>query len=143
MNQYVGIYRRCELLYIRAELEKYGLQPLEGKVLNFLRSHCCTQEEIGAHFCLDKGRIARTLSELEEKGMICRCVNEKNKRQKLTSLTSAGKQVLAETDLIFEKWDDICYSGFTDEERRLQLSFVKRIAENVMEYRQGGCTDDK
>ncbi|MCC8086593.1 MAG: MarR family winged helix-turn-helix transcriptional regulator, partial [Clostridium sp.] len=98
MNQYTGIYRRCELLFIRNELERFGLQPLEGKVLNFLRRGSCTQEDVCAHFDMDKGRIARNLSELEEKGLICRVVNEKNKRQKLVSLTAEGEKVLAETD---------------------------------------------
>lgn len=145
MNQYTGIYRRCELLFIRNELERFGLQPLEGKILNFLRRGSCTQEDVCAHFDMDKGRIARNLSELEEKGLVCRVVNEKNKRQKLVSLTAEGEKVLAETDKIFMRWDAICYSGFTEEERSLHQDFVRRIAENAMKYRhrQGGCTNDQ
>ena len=119
MNQYTGIYRRCELWFIRRELEQFGLQPLEGKIIMFLQDNQCTQEDIGAHFDLDKGRIARNLSELEEKGLVCRVVNENNKRQKLVSLTLQGNQILSEIDRIFEKWDTVCFSGFTEEERRL------------------------
>ena len=128
MNQYIGIYRRCELLYIRSEFEKYALQPLEGKILYFLRKGCCT---------------------LEEKGLVCRVVNESNKRQKLVSLTSQGGQVLSGIDRIFEEWDAVCFSGFTEQERCLYQDFVKRIAENAMEYRHSqinqkeGCTYDK
>ena len=135
MNQYTGIYRRCELWFIRRELEQFGLQPLEGKIIMFLQDNQCTQEDIGAHFDLDKGRIARNLSELEDKGLVCRVVNENNKRQKLVSLTLQGNQVLSEIDRIFEKWDAVCFSGFTEEERRLYQDIVKRIAENAMEYR--------
>ena len=87
MNQYTGIYRRCELWFIRRELEQFGLQPLEGKIIMFLQDNQCTQEDIGAHFDLYKGRIARSLSELEEKGLVRRLINEKNKRQKFVSLT--------------------------------------------------------
>lgn len=145
MNQYTGIYRRCELLYIRLELEAYGLQSLEGKILMFLRGNCCTQEDICAHFDMDKGRIARNLSEMENKGFICRTVNEKNRRQKLVRLTQEGETMLAELDRVFQKWDSICFSGFTEEERKMHYDFVKRIAENAMSYRhkQGGYTDDK
>ena len=50
MNQYTGIYRRCELWFIRRELEQFGLQPLEGKIIMFLQDNQCTQEDIGAHF---------------------------------------------------------------------------------------------
>lgn len=145
MNQYTGIYRRSELLYIRLELEQYGLQPLEGKVLYFLCNNCCTQEDVCAHFDMDKGRIARNLSELEDKGLVCRTVNEKNKRQKLVRLTPKGEEVLVEIGTIFQRWDAICYSGFSEEERRMHQDFVKRIAENAMNYRHksGGSTDDK
>ena len=53
MNQYTGIYRRCELWFIRRELEQFGLQPLEGKIIMFLQDNQCTQEDIGAHFDLE------------------------------------------------------------------------------------------
>ena len=88
MNQYTGIYRRCELWFIRRELEQFGLQPLEGKIIMFLQDNQCTQEDIGAHFDLDKGRIARNLSELEEKGLVRRLINEKNKSRSLYVLPS-------------------------------------------------------
>lgn len=137
MNQYTGIYRRCELLYIRSELGQFGLQPLEGKILTFLQDHQCTQEDICAYFDMDKGRIARNLSELEDKGLVCRHVNEKNKRQKLVSLTDQGCQVLREIYKVFCKWDEICYTGFTEEERQMHHDFVRRIAENAMDYKHG------
>ena len=116
MNQYTGIYRRCELWFIRRELEQFGLQPLEGKIIMFLQDNQCTQEDIGAHFDLDKGRIARSLSELEEKGLVRRLINEKNKRQKFVSLTVRGNQVLEEIHRISGRWDEICFAGFTEEE---------------------------
>lgn len=145
MNQYTGIYRRCELLFIRNELEQFGMQPLDGKILMFLRDNQCTQEDICAYFDMDKGRIARTLSELEEKELVRRHVNEKNKRQKLVSLTDRGDQVLGEICRIFRKWDEICFAGFTSNEREMHLNFARRIAENAMEYkhRVGECTYGK
>ncbi|WP_417039408.1 MarR family winged helix-turn-helix transcriptional regulator [Clostridium porci] len=142
VNRYTGIYRRCELLYIRSELDKYRIQPLEGKMLFFLSKNCCTQEEIGQHFNIDKGRIARALSELEERELVCRKVNQQNKRQKLVSLTTEGEQIVSEIDAIFRRWDEICYDGFSEEERRLYQDFVKRIADNVIEYRHRQGEDD-
>ena len=77
MNRYLGIYRRCELYYIREELEKYGLLSLEGRLLPLIKDKCMSQEELGYMMNLDKGRIARAVSLLEEKGLVCRQVNEK------------------------------------------------------------------
>lgn len=135
MNQYSGIYRRCELLYIRNALEQFGLQPLEGKILIYLEDHQCTQEDICIHFDLDKGRIARSLTELEERDLVCRHINELNKRQKFVAVTEHGRRILEEIHRIFEQWDELCYTGFTEEEKKLYQDFVRRIAENVMNCR--------
>ena len=36
-NYYVSIIRRCELAYIRSELEEFGLSPLEGRLIRLLK----------------------------------------------------------------------------------------------------------
>ncbi len=140
MNQYVGIYRRAELFFIRTKLEQYGLAPLEGKVLLRLQNGGCGQDELGVFFEVDKGRMAKILSTLEERGFICRGVNEKNRRQKLVSLTDAGEQMVENIKMVFEEWDTACFRGFSEEERQAYLDFIRRIAENVTECRhtQGG-----
>ena len=145
MNQYSGIYRRCELLYIRHSLEQFGLQPLEGTILIYLEDHQCTQEDICIHFDLDKGRIARSLSELEKCGLVCRHINARNKRQKFVVVTEQGRRILEEIHRIFEQWDELCYTGFTEEEKKLYQDFVRRIAENVMNcrHREGDDNDGK
>ena len=55
MNRYIGIYRRCELHYIREELEKYGLTSLEGRLIPLMRDKCVSQEELCCMMNLDKG----------------------------------------------------------------------------------------
>ena len=69
-------------------------------------------------------------------------MNQQNKRQKLVSLTTEGEQIVSEIDAIFRRWDEICYDGFSEEERRLYQDFVKRIADNVIEYRHRQGEDD-
>ena len=140
MNQYTGIYRRAELFFIRTKLEQYGLAPLEGKVLLRLQKDGCGQDELGGFFEVDKGRMARILLTLEERQLICRGVNEKNRRQKLVALTPAGKQMVENIKKVFEEWDTACFQGFSDEERQMYMDFIRRITENVTECRhtQGG-----
>lgn len=140
MNPYIGIYRRSELFFIRTRLEQYGLTPLEGKVLCRLDNSGCGQEELGMFFEVDKGWMAKLLSALEERRLIERGVNEKNRRQKLVSLTSDGEQMVANLQAVFEEWDRLCFQGFTDEEKQTHVDFIRRIAENVMDrrYTQGG-----
>ena len=108
MNQYTGIYRRCELWFIRRELEQFGLQPLEGKIIMFLQDNQCTQEDIGAHFDLDKGRIARNLSELEEKGLVTAYEREAaaGKPRRYYHLTKAGEAALREKETAWHTYAD-------------------------------------
>lgn len=135
MNPYIGIFRRCEMNYIRNAMEKYGLIPLEGKLLILLRDCCCTQEELGTRLSMDKGRIAKAVSLLEKKNLICRTVNTENRRQKLVSLTEEGRIMLKNIDTIYDTWDDICYEGFSEDEKDTHRDHIKRIAENAMRYR--------
>lgn len=135
MNQNIGIYRRCELAFIRSNLKKYQLLPLEGKLLMRLQDNCFTQEELAEYFNLDKGRMARSLASLEERNLIKRGVNERDRRQKLVTLTREGEKLVQKLEEIFEQWDRICYQGFSEEEQRMHQEFVKRITENVVHDR--------
>lgn len=141
MNQYIGIYRRSELFFIRTKLEQYGLTPLEGKVLLRMKGGSCGQEELGMFFEVDKGRMAKALALLEEHGLICRGINEKNRRQKLVSLTPDGERMVEKMEQVFEEWDQLCFQGFSEAEKQMYLDFIRRIVDNVMEWRhvQGGC----
>lgn len=73
---------------------------------------------------------------LEEKGLVHRVINEKNRRQKIVSLTENGLKVYETICDIYEAWDDICYRGFTDEERKMNQEFIKRISQNVVGYKK-------
>lgn len=136
MNRYIGILRRCELYFIREELEKYGLQTLEGRLLSVLTDDCTSQEILCCQLNLDKGQIAKSISALEEKGLVIRRINEKNRRQKLVSLTDRGREMVGIIEGIYKSWDNISYQGFTQEEILLYRDFIKRMAENAMEYKR-------
>lgn len=163
MNQYIGIYRRCELAFFRSRLEPYHLAPLEGKVLLRLAEAAeerpgpvkgapdsakeglgsdgeasgAVQEELGAYFEVDKGRMAKVLFALEEQKLVSRGVNENNRRQKLVALTPEGRRIVEQMKQVSEEWDTMCFQGFSQEERQQYMEFVRRITENVTERRRG------
>lgn len=135
-NYYVSIIRRGEMSYIRSELEQFGLIPMEGRLIRLLKDHCFSQEELGESLDIDKGRIAKTVYMLEQKGIVSRNTNSNNRRQKLVSLTEEGERIYDAILDIYEAWDDICYRGFTEEERNMNHEFIKRISHNVVEYKK-------
>lgn len=137
-NHFLSTIRRCELSYVRTEMERYGLIPLEGRLIRILKDKCCSQEEMADILNLDKGRIAKTLASLEEKGLVCRKVNEKNRRQKFVSLTDEGEHIYEHIRDIYKSWDQICYAGFSPEEQQIHQEHIKRIAANAVAYRKRG-----
>ena len=137
-NHFVSIIRRCELSYVRGEMEKYGLIPLEGRLIRILKDKSCSQDDLAEYLNLDKGRIAKNLASLEEKGLVCRRINEKDRRQKFVSLTEKGEEIYEQIRDIYKSWDEICYTGFSREEQLIHQDHIKRIAANAVAYRKKG-----
>lgn len=134
-----GIIRRCERQYVRERLEEYGIQPLEGQLLRLLKECQCTkQEDLCELIDVDKGRIARALSKLEEMGLVKRTVNSNSRREKIVELTDKGNQILEVIAEIYKDWGTICFEGFSEEEIEIYSGFLARIAENVKHHKRGG-----
>ena len=53
-----------------------------------------TQEELAAHFHIDKGTVARALRKLEDKNYLFRKVDSKNRRRYLIYLTEKGRNAV-------------------------------------------------
>lgn len=133
----ISIIRRCERNYIRSRIESYGLHPLDALTLHILSNmDTCNQDSLSCEMNVDKGRIAKTVSGLEENGFLIRSINPKNKREKLLCLTDSGKETAAFVSQIIDEWNRICFNGFSKEEQTQYLSFLKRIAYNAAENRK-------
>ena len=67
-----------------------------------------TQEDVCAHFDMDKGRIARNLSELEEKGLVTAYEREAaaGKPRRYYHLTKAGEAALREKETAWHTYAD-------------------------------------
>lgn len=133
---FLSIIRRFEMAYTRTEMEKYGLTPLEGRLILMLKNNRCCQDELGFRLNIDKAGIARAIALLEDKGLVSREVNIHNRRQKFVHLTEKGVEMYGHICDIYTSWDNICYTGFSDGERALHQDFLKRMSENAMAYQK-------
>ncbi|WP_215699502.1 MarR family winged helix-turn-helix transcriptional regulator [Clostridium sp. MCC353] len=133
----INIIRRSEQSYIRSRVEAHGLHPLDALTLYVLMTrNSCNQDSLCCEMNVDKGRIAKTVSRLEEGGYLVRSVNLHNKREKLLHLTDSGKEMVSVVRQIFDDWNAICFRGFSPEEQAQYNSFLKRIAQNAAESRK-------
>ena len=92
----ISVIERKMRLYAEHALAGQGVGFPEQVVLMHLAAHgTCRQEDLAAHFHIDKGSIAKTVSKLEAKGLVSRVLNPADKREKLVELTPQGTEVLA------------------------------------------------
>lgn len=77
-----------------------------------------SQEYIRDITSFDEASIARTLKNLEDRHLIERTVNPKNKRLKMVRLTPEGKLVSQKFKEIMDFWDDKLLSDLTTAERK-------------------------
>lgn len=129
----VGIIRRCEQSFLRENLSTLHLKPIDSVVLLALsRKGSCNQEALCCVVDIDKGRMARVMERLEERRLIKRSVNPASKREKRIEMTEEGEAVLARIQHFYGEWNERCFTGFTEEEKRQYQSYLERIAQNAL-----------
>lgn len=138
MQDRKDVFRRLERQYYRDRMGALGLSTVEGMLLRALgRQGQTRQEDLVVQLVLDKGAVARALGRLEELGLVERTVSDRCRREKLVSATPDGL-VLADTiQKTVEEWDEVCFQGFSPEERALFTALFTRMTEHVMEFKQG------
>lgn len=129
----VGIIRRCEQSFLRENLSALHLKPIDSVVLLALsRQGSCNQETLCCVVDIDKGRMARVMERLEERRLIKRSVNPASKREKRIEMTEEGEAVLSRIKQFYGEWNERCFTGFTEEEKRQYQSYLERIAQNAL-----------
>jgi DNA-binding MarR family transcriptional regulator len=93
-----------------------------------------SQDELVQRLALDKAAVARTLANLEKRGLIVRRINPGNKRQKLVSLTARGRELKGPLHNALKTMSDAMVEGFDPEEKAVALQFLDRMIINCMRY---------
>ena len=132
------IFRRIERQSFREQLGGLGLQAVDGMVVRLLdQAGQLRQEDIAYKIVLDKGTVARAVARLEEQGLVIRVVPDQCRREKLVSLTEAGRQAGRAIQQVMEQWNEISCRGFTQAERMQYDALLTRMTENAAQYRRG------
>ncbi len=100
-----------------------------------------TQDDLARMFHIDKGTIARTIRKLEEKKLVNKVQDQFNRRRYLLSLTEKGENIIPEILRTEEKWENIIFKGFSNEERTGLLKGMKKLAENSLELGENQLTE--
>lgn len=96
----------------------------------------CRQEDLAAHFFIDKGSIAKTVGKLEAKGLVSRVLNPADKREKLVELTAQGSEVLAAMGSSYVELEKRMFAGLSQQELETTFAALERIAANLTEEKE-------
>jgi len=138
----LSIVIRNHFIFMNKEL-KY-LELTEGQVpclMAISKKPEITQDDLARMFHIDKGTIARTIRKLEEKKLVNKFQDQFNRRRYLLSLTEKGENIIPEILRTEEKWENIIFKGFSNEERAGLLKGMKKLAENSLELGENQLTE--
>lgn len=117
---------------IRQNMDAYDLYPGQPKVLRYIAIHSnCKLKDIAKECDVECATVSKLLNNLEDKGMLTRHVDQKNKRALQVNITEKGSEAL-------DKWNANCLEveklslrGFSEQERIQFEEYLCRMYENL------------
>lgn len=106
----------------------------EGKprLLNFIVNNPgCSQREIASCCKIEPATATSILSSMEKEELIYRERNPKDKRILNVFLTQKGIEAQKNVEKVFSKLDEICFEGFSEEEKVEAINILNRLYENL------------
>ena len=128
----ISILVRKMCVYAERNMADEKLGFPEQIVLMYLHGQGpSTQDQMATYFELDKGAISKTLNKMEEKGLIVRETNAADKRQKIVTLTGAGRSILGRMTEVLTSWNEQVFAGVPHEEVAMIEKNIALMAKNA------------
>lgn len=116
-------------LYAERSMAKRSLGfPEQLIIMHLHAARESNQDALAQLLEIDKGAVAKTLGKLEEKGLVERTVNPKNKREKRIRLTKAAAPVIKEMATAWQTWSHEVFAEMNDREMQSFLSTMEIVA---------------
>lgn len=130
----VSMIHRTHMMYLNERMRNMDITAGQFPFIMVLSNEeGISQEELAAHFHIDKGTVARALRKLEDKEYLFKEVDRKNRRRYLIYLTEKGKNAVPRIKNIDREWETSMCSKFSDEEYCSLFDILKIITVNSLE----------
>ncbi|WP_207694915.1 hypothetical protein DOK67_0002793 [Enterococcus sp. DIV0212c] len=105
--------------YVVARLKSLQLNSLQARSLTYIFLHPATiQRDIADYLGKKQSTVTNILKGLEDRNLVYREIPKNNERQKNIFLTTEGKQLVDQVNLIFEQLNEKICKGLTKEEQQ-------------------------
>ncbi len=130
----VSMIHRTHMMYLNDMMKDMDITAGQFPFIVVLsHEEGITQEELAAHFHIDKGTVARALRKLEDNEYLFRKVDTLNRRRYLIYLTEKGRRAVPKIISIDEEWENSICSKFSKEEYQNLFNILKVLAGNSLE----------
>ncbi len=130
----VSMIHRTHMVYLNNRMKILDLSAGQFPFLLVLYHHeGINQDEIAAIVHVDKGTAARALKKLEDKNLIFREIDSKNRRRYLIYLTDKGKVLIPKIIAIDNEWEDFLCCKSSTNEYDLVYDILKNLALKSLE----------
>ena len=139
---WLGI-RRVLKLYdqmLREVCEEYHLPAVEAEIISFLQHNPNrdTASDITELRMLNKSSVSKAVEALIQKGILQRVPDKEDRRKIHLKLCAQAAPVLAKVGIIQERFWEVIFQGFSEEERRQYGRLSRRIFENADQEKERG-----
>jgi DNA-binding MarR family transcriptional regulator len=114
---------------LEAALGPSGLRQRQLVALSYLRDHGPTrQQALAQSLCMDASTLVCLLNELEDRGLVVRRRDDKDRRRGILELTEEGGAMLAEVDAALAEIDAEILFDLDATERTELVSLLGRLS---------------
>ena len=122
---------RCQAMFRGKNLE--AVCPCHHAfVFSICRSPGHSQEQLARELCLNKSTVARTLSQLEDAGLVRRDPNPEDKRQSLVYPTDKMLEILPEVKALAENWNALISEGVSIDDMEIFEKVLVKLESNAL-----------
>lgn len=138
-GQYMFILDKYYRQFLRNSLKPYAMTATEGMaLLSLSQYHTCsprdegyTQDELNTELHYDKAALTRAMKLLEEKHLVLRKPNSKDKRSCCFTITKAGQAMIPVLVGFLITWENELFAGIAQQEKAAFSSTIAKVAENA------------
>ncbi len=135
INRWISILYRYGQSHISKQVGKFNIGSGQYVFLLALyKKDGISQEEISDHLKIDKATTAKAIRRLEKEGYIKRDINSEDRRAFKVFLTQKAFDIKPEIHSILRNWSDVLSGGFSEDEKKLVLELLGRMAKNAFEF---------
>lgn len=118
--------------HFKNRLRRFDLSPEHHRFLELLyHGDGSTQVDIAEKLGRDEGSITRTVSRMEEKGLVIRCDSERDRRIRTVFITDEGRRVHEATRSATTEFDDALVHGLTPADIAQFRRTMARVVDNA------------